>query len=305
VTTDVDKTTSTAFVRGRSLVGGLIRSARPKQWVKNVLVGAAPLASGQIGELDVLFGTIVAFVSFCLVASSIYLINDVRDVDEDRRHPVKRSRPIAAGTVPARAAVVLAVVLLVGGLGLSLVASVYLTVTLGVYAVASLAYSMWLKHEPVIDIAVVASGFLLRAIAGGVAADIPLSQWFLLVASFGSLFMVAGKRYSELRELGPGAETRRSLEGYSSSYLRFVWTLAATVTVAAYCLWAFEMAAQSVGVAWEAISIAPFVLSILRYAVDVDRGEAGEPEDIVLRDRGLQLLGVAWLLLFVLGVFDD
>jgi decaprenyl-phosphate phosphoribosyltransferase len=305
VTADVEKTAPTAFVRGRAVAAGLVRSARPRQWVKNVLVIAAPLAAGQVADRRVLLGTLVALVCFSLVASSIYLINDVRDVAEDRRHPTKRFRPIAAGIVPPRLAVVLAVVLLAAGLGLSLLATVYLTATLGVYAATSLAYSIWLKHEPVIDIAVVASGFLLRAIAGGVASGLPLSQWFLLVASFGSLFMVAGKRYSELSALGPGAETRRSLEGYSTSYLRFVWTLSASVTVAAYSLWAFEMASHSEGVAWEAISIAPFVLSLLRYAVDVDRGSAGEPEDIVLRDRGLQLLGLAWLLLFVLGVFDD
>ncbi len=165
------------------------------------------------------------------------------------------------------------------------------------------AYALWLKEQPVIDLAIVSAGFLLRAIAGGVAVDVPLSQWFLLVASFGSLFMVAGKRYSELRSLGNEAGTRRTLEEYSVSYLRFVWSLAAAVTITAYSLWAFEIRNDS-GVDWQAISIAPFVMGLLRYAVDIDRGLAGEPEEAVMRDRVLQVIAVSWLTIFAIGVYS-
>jgi decaprenyl-phosphate phosphoribosyltransferase len=285
------------------VVRGLVRSTRPRQWVKNVLVLAAPLAAGSLLRPDVLVPTLVAFVLFCGVSSGVYLLNDVRDVEEDRRHPVKRFRPVAAGVVPVGLGVVTGVLLLAGALtAAALLTRPALAIVLGSYAAISLAYSFFLKDQPVIDLAVVASGFLLRGVAGGAAAGIALSQWFLLVAAFGALFMVAGKRYAELVALGDQAATRRSLREYSASYLRFVWSLSAGVTCTAYSLWAFELMEDDRGFPWQTISIAPFVLGLLRYAVDVDRGEAGAPEDIVLRDRVLLGLGVVWAVSVGLGV---
>jgi len=146
----------------------------------------------------------------------------------------------------------------------------------------------------------------LRAIAGGVAAELPISPWFLIVAGFGSLFMAAGKRFSELvRSDADGAAVtstrRRSLDGYTTTYLRFVWGSAAGITVTAYCLWAFEVSQQPATLPWGQWSVLPFVLAILRYAVDVDRGSAEAPEDVVLHDRALLVMGAVWLLLFALG----
>lgn len=279
----------------------LLRAVRPRQWAKNVLVAAAPLAAGQLTEAGVLRGTALAFVTFCCAASAIYLINDVRDVEEDRRHPTKRFRPIAAGELAPRTALGLAAVLVVTGLALGFVVAIPLGATVATYLVVQVAYAMGLKHQPVMDLAAVAAGFLLRAIAGGVASGIHLSPWFLLVASFGSLFMVSGKRYSEIHTLGADAGTRRSLEYYSQSYLRFVWSLAASVTIMAYSLWAFGQA-RAGGIPWEEMSVAPFVLGLLRYAVDIDRGSAGAPEDIVFGDRVLQVLGATWVVLIVLAV---
>ena len=138
------------------------------------------------------------------------------------------------------------------------------------------------------------SGFLIRAIAGGVAGGIPLSQWFLLVMAFGSLFMAAGKRYAELQLAErTGAKIRKSLENYTSTYLTFVWTLSATAVVVCYGLWAFERDGKTGS--WFVVSMIPFTVAILRYAVDVDGGHAGEPEEIALGDRVLQLLAVAWI----------
>jgi decaprenyl-phosphate phosphoribosyltransferase len=279
----------------------ILRTMRPRQWAKNVLVIAAALAAGVLGRDNNVAIVVGTFVAFTLVASAVYLINDARDVEEDQRHPTKRLRPVAAGELSVRTAVTASVVAAVVGLGLGTAIDRELGVTLGVYVVLQVAYALWLKQQPVIDLAIVAAGFLLRAIAGGVAVDVPLSQWFLLVASFGSLFMVAGKRYSELLSLGTEGGTRRTLQEYSESYLRFVWSLAAAVTVTAYSLWAFEIYKGS-GVNWQAISIAPFVMGLLRYAVDIDRGVAGEPEEAVLRDRVLQLIALSWLIIFAIGV---
>lgn len=281
-----------------------LRAMRPRQWIKNVLVLTAPLAAGELFRSAVLLPALAALVAFCLVSATVYLVNDVRDVEEDRLHPRKRLRPIAAGELSTRTALVLAAVTGVLGLGIGFVTAPLLGATLVIYIVLQVLYSLLLKHRPVVDLAVVAAGFLLRAIAGGVAADIPLSQWFLLVASFGSLFMVAGKRYSEIVDLGAEAGTRRSLERYSASYLRFVWTLAAATVLISYALWAFEnLSGGPFDLPWAAISIVPFALGILEYAYKVDSGAAGEPEDVVLNDRMLQVIGVVWLIVISLAVF--
>ncbi|PFG15899.1 decaprenyl-phosphate phosphoribosyltransferase [Propionicimonas paludicola] len=288
----------------KSALPAWLRAMRPKQWVKNVLVLAAPLASGRLLEPGVLLASALAFVAFSLISASIYLINDVRDIEADRLHPKKQFRPIAAGEVSPRTAWILAAVTAVAAFAVGFWTTPMLGVTLAVYWVFQLAYSFFLKHQPIIDLAMVAAGFLLRAVAGGVASELPLSQWFLLVASFGSLFMVAGKRYSELKELGTEAGTRASLERYTKSYLREVWSISIAVVIMSYSLWAFELpGVQPLGVSWTAISIAPFTLALLRYAMKVDQGKAGEPEDVVMGDRTLQVLAVLWVIPVAIAVF--
>jgi decaprenyl-phosphate phosphoribosyltransferase len=281
-----------------NVITGVVKAMRPRQWVKNVLVLAAPVAglgSGVRYNFVLLAMQVgVAFVAFSLAASSIYLINDVRDVDADREHPTKRFRPIAAGVVPEWLAYVLAALLGVASLVIAGWLTPNLALVMAIYIGMQLAYCFGLKHQAVMDICIVSSAYLLRAIAGGVATDIPLSQWFLLSAAFASLFMVAGKRYAELQVAErTGAAIRKSLESYTSTYLRFVWTMSATAVVMCYGLWAFERDRHSGS--WYAVSMVPFTIAILRYAVDVDGGLAGEPEDIALRDRVLQLLFLAWI----------
>ncbi|GBE64113.1 decaprenyl-phosphate phosphoribosyltransferase [Mycobacterium sp. MFM001] len=281
-----------------NLIVGIVKAIRPRQWVKNILVLAAPLAAWgtdvRYDYVDVLGKEAVAFLVFCLAASSIYLINDVRDAEADREHPTKRYRPIAAGVVPEWLAYVIAAVLGVASLGISWWLTPNLAVVMAVYIGMQLAYCFGLKHQAVIDICILSSAYLIRAIAGGAAADIYLSQWFLLGIAFASLFMGAGKRYAELQLAErTGAKIRKSLESYTGTYLRFVWTMSATAVVVCYGLWAFERDRYTG--TWFAVSMIPFTIAILRYAVDVDGGLAGEPEDIALRDRVLQLLFLAWI----------
>lgn len=290
--------------RRRSPLVALVVALRPRQWIKNLLVYAVPLAAGELTNRDVLVDTTIAFICFSAVASATYLINDVIDVESDRAHPRKRFRPIAAGELPVRVAVVLAVVLgLLGLLGAALSTYPGFLVTLIVYLVATLSYSFGLKHEPVVELAVIAAGFVLRAIAGGTATGIPMSPWFLTVAAFGSLFMASGKRYSEFVALGPeGRATRPALARYTATYLRFVWSLSAAIMLTAYCLWAFQLASRDQGaVPFAAWSVVPFILAVLRFALDIDRGDAGAPEDIALGDRVLQATAVVWVVMFALG----
>lgn len=290
----------------RSGVVAAFVALRPRQWLKNVLVFAAPLAAGSVFEVDVFWPTVGAFVAFCLVSSSTYLINDLRDIKNDQQHPTKRFRPIPAGELSPVIATVMAIALVVASGALAFAIRPELAGVIGIYFVFTLSYSLGLKHEPVIELALLSMGFLLRAVAGGVASNLPISQWFLIVAGFGSLFMAAGKRYCELSWLEAAAGDqpeikRKSLEGYTLSYLRFVWGTAAAVTITAYCLWAFEVGAAPSTLPWAQWSVLPFVLAILRYAVGIDKGKAEAPEDAVLHDKVLLVLGFAWIVLFGLG----
>ncbi|MEC3980554.1 decaprenyl-phosphate phosphoribosyltransferase [Amycolatopsis sp. H20-H5] len=289
-----------------ALPKGILKTARPRQWVKNVLVFAAPffVFSKSNDRTGLLLDAIVAFVAFSLVASSVYLINDAVDVEADKAHPTKRNRPIAAGIVPVPVAYVSAVVFFAAGLGVSFLASWQLAVVLCVYEAVQLGYCFGLKHQPVVDLAIVGSGFLMRSIAGGVASGIQMSQWFLLVTAFGSLFMVAGKRYAEIMLFErTGAKIRSSLKKYSASYLRFVWATSAAILIMSYCMWAFELRQKSDNSLWAVVSMVPFVVAVLRYAVDVDGGNGGEPEEIALRDRVLQVLGGTWIITLFLSFY--
>ena len=276
-------------------------AARPRQWLKNVLVFAAPAAAAVLGHGDVLWRTVLTFVAFCLVSSATYMLNDVVDVEADRVHAVKRHRPVASGAVSMRLALACAGLLLACGLALAFAVSWKLGLLVTGYKVLTTAYTFKLKHTPNVDIAIVASGFLVRAVAGGVAVGVPLSHWFLAVASFGSLFMVAGKRQGELLRGGDSA-TRPVLAEYTLEHLRFVVTTSAAVTIVTYCLWAFGHPRTS-SVPWWGLSIVPFVMGIMRYALLVDRGEGGTPEELVIRDPGLRLVGIAWLALFLGSVY--
>ncbi len=287
-----------------STLRAALRTARPKQWTKNVLVFAAPAAAGVLDQREELFETLVAFVAFCLAASATYFLNDAADADADRLHPVKRGRPIAAGHLDPNAARGIAVVLVL--LAIAITAPVNdgkLTAVVGAYVAVTVVYTFWLKHEPVIDLVAVASGFVFRAIAGGVATGVPLSDWFLIVAGAGSLFIVTGKRHAEQVELGSDSLAHRSTLGaYSTSYLGFVRAVASGVMITAYCLWAFENANATGDDTWFRLSIVPFVVAVLRYALVIEKGGGGAPEEVVLSDRVLQLLGVLWVATFLLGV---
>lgn len=291
-----------------SVARGLLRTARPRQWLKNLLIFAAPGAAGVMTHPSAAIRAVAAFVLFCAASSGTYLINDALDVAADRLHPVKRMRPVAAGVVSMAQAWAVGVGLIVAAVGLSPLLGARTTLVVGIYVAITLAYSLWLKREPVIEMAALTTGFVLRAIVGGVACSVPLSNWFIIVASFGSLFMVGGKRYSEYQSLGQErSEHRVALGEYTLAYLRYVRSVASAVAVTGYCLWAFEKAGPQghpvAGSIWFQLSIAPFVTAILRYALILESGGGGAPEDVVIGDRLIQVLGALWMLLFALGVY--
>nr|WP_206344203.1 decaprenyl-phosphate phosphoribosyltransferase [Streptomyces mesophilus] len=291
-----------------SLPLGLLKTARPRQWVKNVLVVAAPAAAGELFTRQTAVQLVLVFCLFTAAASAVYLINDARDAEADRAHPDKCRRPVAAGQVPVPVAYA------VGGLlaVLAPAAAAFLctpmtSALLTGYVGMQLAYCISLKHVLVVDLVVVTTGFLMRAMIGGVALDIPLSRWFLITTGFGALFMVSAKRYSESVRMadadGELGATRALLTEYTTGYLRFVWQLAAGVAVLAYCLWAMEEGGTGL-LPWRQLSMVAFILAILRYAVFADRGTAGAPEDVVLRDKPLALIALVWVGMYGLAVAD-
>jgi decaprenyl-phosphate phosphoribosyltransferase len=279
-----------------------VRACRPRQWVKNVLVVAAPGAAGILLRPDVAGKVVLTFVCFCALSSSTYLLNDVHDRFEDRHNPHKCNRPIAAGELSVRAAVTAALLLAFAGLTLAAAVRPALAGVGAGYLALTAGYTLWWRSVAVADIAAVAGGFVLRALAGGVATSVPVSRWFMLVTSFGALFVVVGKRYAELTGGGHVAPARASLREYSAPYLRFVLGLSATVTTTGYCLWAFQRA-HSAKLSWYELTVIPFVLWLLRYALLLDGGEGQTPEDLALHDGFLLSMSAAWLAVFVCGVY--
>ena len=298
---------TTAPATERSAAGrpAVVRLVRPRQWVKNVLVAVAPAAAGVLHEPRAMVEVALTFVAFSLAASGTYCLNDAADVAADRAHPVKRRRPVADGSISVSAARAIGVVLLAASIVVAGATGGWeLPAVLLGYVALTTSYTLWLKHIAVVDLAVIATGFVLRAIAGAVATDVELSDWFLIVASFGSLFMVAGKRSAELGEVGDVALHRRVLSMYSPAYLTYVRSVASGVTLLSYTLLAFDKAdLSSAPVPWFELSIVPFGLAVLRYALRLDQGAGGAPEDVVLRDRTLQVLGLCWAVLAGAGVY--
>ena len=292
----------------RGPLQALVSAIRIPQWVKNGLVFVAPAAAGTLRHRTVLVNSVVAFFAFCAVASSIYLINDLRDVADDRQHPTKRSRAIASGQLHASVARVLAVVLLGAGFALPLLlrrpAGLYLII--GLYVIQSLVYIGGIKRVPIVEMIFVASGFFLRAYGGAVASHIPVSEWFLVVISFGALFLVVGKRSAEIRHVG--TDSRSVLTEYSTEFLHSALTLSATVAVTAYCLWAFDTSSTGLSnvhhhVVPLRLTVVLVVMAILFVIRGAESVQGEQPEDLVLRNHTVQALGLTWIVLAVVGVY--
>ena len=287
-----------------SMGRALFLLARPKQWVKNLLVFAAPGAAGNLSSPSVAARAGLAFVAFSAVASATYVLNDVLDLAADRAHPTKRHRPLAARHVSVTMALVFAAVLLVVGASIAAFLGLVFIEVVGLYVACTVSYSIVLKRIEVVDIAIVSACFVLRAVGGGAATGVTLSHWFLILTSAGAMFVVTGKRLADLRHaraIGlPAFEGRAT---YPEPFLRSVGILAAAAAVMAYCLWSLAVPHDIDGVAWSQVSIVPFVIALLRYGLVVERGDASAPEEVFLADHVLQVAVLAWLAAFAAGVY--
>jgi decaprenyl-phosphate phosphoribosyltransferase len=280
----------------------IIRTSRPRQWPKNLLVAAAPLAGGVLGQPGALARTAGAGTAFLLAAAAVYAVNDVADADRDRAHPVKRSRPVAAGELPARHALGLAAGCAVLALAAGpAIGAPLLSAAVAGYLAISFGYSLGLKHVPGVETALVASGFLLRVLGGAAATRVEPSGWFLLVCSAGALGVAIAKRHTEHLTLDGDARRHRPvLRSYSAPVLRLSQHAAAALMIACYLQWAWG---EPGGVRpWHLVSAIPLAAALSRFAVLTGRRTVRPVEDMIARDGVMLACEAAWLSLFATGL---
>ena len=293
---------ATAIGSRRGLLRATLVTVRPQQWVKNALVVAAAGAAGALGRDGVPVRVGLACAAFCLLASGVYAINDVRDAEEDRRHPRKRFRPVAARELDPRAATVIGLSLMLAGLLLCAFVRPLLGLVGAGYLALTLSYTLIWRRILLLDVIAIAGGFVLRAVAGGVAAPVTLSRWFVLVVTCAAVFVAAGKRQAELlRSERSGERRRRVLERYSAARLRLILAGSSAGALFAYCVWAFQLPTAD-GFPWRPLTIVPFAACLVRYGSLLRAGAGEAPEQLLRSDRWLLVGGVAWLVVFALGV---
>jgi decaprenyl-phosphate phosphoribosyltransferase len=277
------------------LPSALLRTARPRQWIKNLLIFAAPTAAGALLTPGTAAAAGLAFLAFTAAAIATYFVNDAADVDADRRHPAKGLRPVAAGVLSRRAAVLIGAGTAAAAIALAAAVCWPLTACVVAYLVLTGAYTAGLKHVPVLDVLVVAGGFVLRTAAGAAATGVSVSSWFMLVTLFGALYLVIAKRLGEQTRQPIGVAPRRVLAGYSPSWLQQILTMALTGTVLAYAAWAFQYLGHDVALPLLAVSVVPFLAALMRYHLLVTRGDGENPENLLTSDRFLLAAGALWV----------
>jgi decaprenyl-phosphate phosphoribosyltransferase len=281
----------------------VLRTARPRQWPKNLLVFAAPLAAASLGRRDGLGYALVAAAAFGFAAVAVYFVNDVADAERDRLHPRKRHRPVASGELPKPHAIALGVGCALVGLAAGLlIGEPLLIATVAAYLALSFLYSWRLKQVPVIELLFVASGFLLRVLGGAAATHVPPSGWFLLVCSLGALGVALAKRYSELTSLGAEAVAHRPvMRWYRPAALRLGQIAVGAGMIAAYLAWAAsEYPAEARF--WHLASALPLAAALVRFGYLTGRRTAAPVEDLLTRDGPMLACEAAWLVLFVAGL---
>jgi len=281
----------------------IFKSLRPKQWIKNLFIFAPLIFSRNLLDKPLLLKTIVAFVTFCLLSSAHYIFNDLQDLEEDKLHPLKSQRPLASGRLQKPAAVVAMIVLGTVGFGLALTINEYFFLIGVFYVVLQIAYSLWLKHVVILDIFVIAAGFLIRVVAGGLAIRVDISHWLLICTMLLSLFLAMGKRRHELVLLNRSAMSHRPiLKEYNTYLLDQMISVVTASTLVAYCLYTIsEETVAKFGTA-NLIYTVPFVLyGIFRYLYLIhQKAEGGSPESLIIEDKPLLLDTFIWIVAAVL-----
>lgn len=275
-----------------------LKLMRVHHYIKNFLVFAALACSGQLFHLEKLTAGISAFIAFCMVSSVVYIINDIRDVEKDRRHPTKCKRPIAAGTVSVKRAWGLAIVLLlVAVVCNSLTFHLASTLLLVLYLVLNLAYSFGLKNVPIVDVTILVAGFLIRILYGAFVTEITISNWLYLTVIALAFYFALGKRRNELKQIGDG-ETRHVLRAYPVNFLDKNMGMCLTLANVFYALWSMDEQTMSLYNNEYLVFTVPIVLLItMKYSLNIEGSSDGDPVEVLLHDRALLALCVLYLLM--------
>jgi decaprenyl-phosphate phosphoribosyltransferase len=283
----------------------VVMTSRPRQWPKNLLVFAAPLAGASLGRNGGFGYALVAMLAFGCASAAVYFVNDVADAERDRRHPVKRNRPVASGALPAQHAVVLAVIAAMFAVGAGVVIREPLLVaTASAYLCLSFLYSFRLKHVPYVEMLIVASGFLLRVLGGAAATHVKPSVWFLMVCSLGALGVAVAKRYTELTSLGADAVRHRPVMRWYRPWLLRVGQVAIGIgMLATYLMWA--LGEKQAIRPWVLASAVPLAAALTRFGVLTARRTVRPVEDLITRDSFMLCCELAWLVLFCVGLYVE
>ncbi len=280
------------------VVKEIFKSLRPQQWIKNFFIFAALIFSQNFFNLPLIARTVVAFIAFCIISSALYILNDLKDIEEDKRHPVKSKRPLASGRLKKSYAILSFFVLSALAFILAVTLNInFLIVTL-VYFFLQIAYSFWLKHVVILDVFVIATGFLIRVVAGGLAIEVSLSSWLLICTILLALFLAMGKRRHELVLLDDKAKDHRPiLEEYNPYFLDQMIAVVTASTVIAYCLYTISPETVDKFGTTNLLYTVPFVLyGIFRYLYLIhQRYEGGTPETLIIKDKPLLIDIFLWI----------
>ena len=286
---------------------GIARSARPKQWIKNFFILAPLIFSQNLFDVPLLINSAIAFAAFCLLSSSLYILNDIQDLDEDKHHPVKSKRPLASGEINRTQAWMAFGLLLTAS---AVVSVIFLNrnfmIALLIYVILQFSYSYGLKHVVILDVFIVAAGFIIRVIAGGFAINVHISHWLLICTLLLALFLALSKRRHEMVLLGKEAVNHRPiLEEYSLYLLDQMIAVVTASTIIAYCLYTISEGTVTRFGTYELIYTVPFVLyGIFRYLYLIHRkSEGGSPETLIIKDRPLLIDVFLWVVAVVVIVY--
>lgn len=278
----------------------LIKLLRPEQWAKNLFIFIPIYFDGSLFRLETIAELCIAFFAFSFVSSAIYILNDYRDIESDRNHPEKCKRPLASGEITKGAALIIMAILALGGLGTGMILNFWFFTTLLVYIVVNIGYSFGLKHVPILDVFLIASGFLLRTVAGGLVAEVDLSQWLIIMVFLLALFLAIAKRRDDL-VLGEnsGVLMRKSVKNYNLEYVNACMTMLASVIIVAYLMFAISddvIARLGENLVYTSVFV---IAGLMRYLqITIVEKNSGSPTKLFYKDLFIKITLSGWILSF-------
>ncbi len=274
-----------------------LKMMRMKHYLKNALIFVPLAFSGYLFDKARLSSTLIGVIAFCLIASVVYIFNDIMDVEKDRKHPVKRMRPIACGEISIKNAVICGILLFVISMIITLFSVTNSIIYLLIYLILNFAYSAGLKDQPIVDIALLVSGFLIRVLYGGLVAGVEVSGWLYLTAISISFFLVFGKRRNELVKYGK-EETRKVLKHYTKDFLNRNMYMCLALTICFYALWTMNHVSNLM--LW---SVPIVMLITMKYSLDVEGTSDGDPVEVLLHDKALMLMCLGYIVFVLLILY--